>query len=129
MAKVILKNSWFAPDGQFYHAAAHFAVELPDRLVPFLPKSARVVKDGEQLIQPTAKVAPMMNIDTRGGGVSRVTSEDVFPTAPAALAVDAVSRDATSDVAQVPPEVAVQVAAVEAVTKVEEPAKKPGRRS
>ncbi len=51
MASVILQNNWFAPNGQLFRRSVSKQgppVDIPDHMVEFLPKSARVVpKDYE----------------------------------------------------------------------------------
>lgn len=48
MAKVILQNNWFGPNGQLFRRSLSKQgppVDIPDRLVHQLPKTARVVSD------------------------------------------------------------------------------------
>ncbi len=48
MAKVILQNNWFAPNGQLFRRSLSKQgppADIPDRLVHQLPKTARVVSD------------------------------------------------------------------------------------
>lgn len=85
MAKVYLKQNWYAPDGQMYYGGPSIgSVEIPDHLISKLPSTA-VLDDGKAR---TAKpvVAPMMNIDTKG--IARVTHADAER-----LALEAKKRD------------------------------------
>lgn len=44
MAKVQLRNAWFAPGGRYYFATeGNSFVEIPDELVEFLPATAVVL--------------------------------------------------------------------------------------
>lgn len=42
MAQVVLRNSWYAPDGRFYQSNFPGPSEVPDQLVRFLPTTAVV---------------------------------------------------------------------------------------
>jgi hypothetical protein len=106
MAKFYLKNDWFAPDGSFWTAARVVPVEIPDHLVPYLPKSAEA-DDGKDRFGGKP-VVPMMNIPVRG--FRTVTSADTV--AAKAEAVAAAAKPAR--VAVVPPEVVVAEAQVTA---------------
>jgi len=57
MAYYFLQNAWYAPNGQYFEAARVFPVDIPDALVPFLPKSAEAA-DATAEEPKAAEVAP-----------------------------------------------------------------------
>jgi len=119
MAKVFLKQNWFAPDGQTYRGGAGTGtVDIPDHLCvvneetgkfKFLPSTA-VVDDGRRVI-PARQVAPMMNIRT--AGLPTVTTERAAELASA----EAAKAPKVETPAQEPNRDAPQVEAIKPGTK------------
>lgn len=102
MAQYFLRNPWLAPNGQWFEAARVFPVEIPEELVPFLPKTAEL-SDGASRTKPNP--APMANVRTVGGpsvNSAQIFAQQISKPAPEAPAPE-----------PVPEPVAVEVQAAE----------------
>lgn len=74
MAYYFLQNAWYAPNGQYFEAARVFPVDIPDALVPFLPKSAEAADANASRARPQPAI--MANIKTLGAPI--VNSHTLF---------------------------------------------------
>ena len=74
MPSYFLKNAWYAPNGRYFEPARVFPVEIPEDLVPFLPKTAELAEPGASRARPQPAI--MANIKTIGAPV--VNSQTLF---------------------------------------------------